>query len=190
MARPLPDHVTIESGVVLEARAGQHQRHRRRRRPYPGRREAHRQAGDHHHRRLPPLRADDPDATGTTIKIEGDLRAEAGITIRGGNSADTISIETTALLLGNTTIKAGAGADSILVDRLQSMTTYQGLDVDDDDVAGTAGYGVPDFTRDGTGRILRDELTIDGEGGTDAVVVNINGVSDYVMNVRDSGGQR
>ncbi|NGP18574.1 calcium-binding protein [Devosia aurantiaca] len=124
------------------------------------------------------------DGTATTVKIEGDLRAQGKITFQTGNGNDTILIEKTALLLGNTFIKAGDGNDKIVIDQLASMITYNGVDVLDGTDANTA----RDFARDPvTGRLLRDRLTIDGEGGTDHVLVNVNGASDYVLTVSDSG---
>ena len=64
---------------------------------------SYRQAGDHHLRRLSRTSADDPDATGTTIKIEGDLQGRRPASPSAAAvRRDTIRIETTALLLGDT----------------------------------------------------------------------------------------
>ena len=122
----------------------------------------------------------DPDVgVGSSIELHGALQAPE-IEIFGGLDKDTILIDVAALR-GNTFVHGGADEDLITVNRLPSMTTYLGLDV----AAGA--NGLPAFGRDATGRIIRDELTIDGEGGTDAVVVNVRGNADYVMNIHDSG---
>eukprot|EP01035_Chromulina_nebulosa_P045044 gene45044-61023_t len=106
----------------------------------------------------------DEDLEGThlagTIKLEGDFRALGSIIIQTGDGADTIRIESDARLYGNTFINAGAGNDTVIIDKLQSMITYNGQNVIDGSDADTA----LDFARDSTGRLQRDRLTIDGQG--------------------------
>ena len=131
----------------------------------------------------------DPDVGhGTIIDIAGDLHANGAIIIRGGADADSITIEHTARLRGETSILAGGGEDNVVVDRLASMVTYKGVDV-----ALKPDSTARDFQRainpghDDDGRLLRDRLTIDGEGGTDHVLINVSGAADYVITVTDGG---
>lgn len=116
----------------------------------------------------------DPDAgTGSSIRLYGTFQAPT-IEVTGGDDGDDILLDVAALR-GNSFVRGGVGGDRIVVDGLPTMNTYQGVTV-----SGA-------FAKDANGRDLRDELTIDGQGGTDAVIVNIDGASDYVMNVYDSG---
>ncbi|MGB3415081.1 MAG: calcium-binding protein [Mesorhizobium sp.] len=175
----LPDDITVAAGVTLEASEG----------------EVRLLAGDDIYMDatatiISPTRivivgdyqrgvADpDPDI-GSTIELYGTLQAPQ-IDISGGGDDDTILIDVVALR-GNTFIHGGEGNDLVTINKLPAMTTYKGEDV------APGVNGLPAFDRDTTGRIVRDELTIDGEGGTDRVVVNIAGASDYVMNIHDSG---
>ncbi|MBK8083037.1 MAG: hypothetical protein IPK28_03915 [Devosia sp.] len=115
----------------------------------------------------------DPDALGGNAELLGTFRAPT-ITLNGGGQADSVLIDVVALQ-GNTFINGGGGDDLVIVDRLPTMDSYQGL-------VGAS------FAKDAQGRQLRDELTIDGQDGSDHTIVNIEGAtSDYVINVVDTG---
>src|SRR5690606_5119650 len=118
----------------------------------------------------------DPDAAGGKADLKGTFTAPT-IILDGGGQADEVLIDVTALN-GNTFINGGAGDDRFTVNKLPTMTTYQGLVVN----------GA--FAKDANGRELRDELHIDGEDGSDFTLINIEGaVSDYVINVVDTGSK-
>ncbi len=101
----------------------------------------------------------DRDAAGGTMLLEGVLDAPAILMI-GGDEDDSFTVAVQSID-GNTLLLGGDGDDTVFIDRLPSMTTV----------------------RDG----LRDAFTIDGQGGSDDVRIDLTGTSDVLIRVSDSG---
>ena len=103
------------------------------------------------------------------ISLWGDVSARE-TDINGGDGSDVITLNPdnthgyALAITGRVVIKGGAGEDDITVNRLNTL----------------------DFAHKGSAS--RDTVDIDGEGGTDNVVVNVrSGRTDYVINVTDTG---
>ncbi|WP_293776173.1 hypothetical protein [uncultured Oxalicibacterium sp.] len=137
------------------------------------------------------VRADDGD---DLIELWGSLEAATTIDLHGGDGDDVMRVwgsvkavsfmlngdggnDTIALnpehatagfnaahdlaLMANTFINGGAGEDTLLINHLAAMTT----------------------SHNGT----RDQIRMDGGGGTDQYIVNMRGGSDYIVSINDSG---
>lgn len=116
------------------------------------------------------------DNLGGKAKLYGTFTAPV-VELHGNAQKDDLLLDVDALN-GDTFVFGGAGNDKVTVNRLPSMVTNLGLVVNGP------------FAKDGTGREIRDELTIDGQDGSDLVLINIEGsTSDYVINVVDTGSK-
>jgi hypothetical protein len=80
-----------------------------------------------------------------------------------------------------TDIDLGPGDDTLLAEAIHGFTSVYGNTGDDTMTADE----LPSLTSFQAG--VRDVLNFDGEGGTDAYIVNFVGASDYVINVLDTG---
>ncbi|MBD2198648.1 MULTISPECIES: DUF4347 domain-containing protein [Calothrix] len=102
------------------------------------------------------------DTVGTTVSLNGQIIA-ANVLIQGEANADSITLRLQELV-GNTSVLGGNGNDQIIVDRLPSL----------------------DKTR--RDQSSRNNLTLDGQAGSDNYTVNITGSdTDYIINVFDTG---
>jgi Ca2+-binding RTX toxin-like protein len=128
------------------------------------------------------LHSDFGDAGGqpTTIFMQGALSAGTTGTVTGGNGADTITFQVSAIA-GHWEVFGGGGPDTITVDQLPSLDLADECSTDPCTTAASLNTGTPGGPR--------DTLDLDGQGGGDAYIININGSSDYIINVHDTGAE-
>ena len=100
------------------------------------------------------------EAQDDTVVLSGSLHAQQ-VSVDGGAGKDTIKLQPGLAISGAVTLRGGAGNDCIEVSALNTL----------------------DGVQDG----VRDQVWIDGGAGSDTVTVNVNGASDYIINVDDSG---
>lgn len=100
------------------------------------------------------------EAQDDTVVLSGSLHAQQ-VSVDGGAGNDTIALESGLAISGKVTLRGGAGNDTIGVSALNTL--------------------------DGVQNGVRDQVWIDGGAGSDTVTVDVNGASDYIINVDDSG---
>ena len=119
--------------------------------------------------------ADADPGVGVDMTIFGDLAAE-DIFIHGRGDVDNI-LFTPETLSGWTRIFGGAEDDFIVLDELPNLDLVNKFN------------GTPATSTLVTGRNggERDTVDVDGQGGTDRTTIFTTGITDYIVNVTDSG---
>ena len=118
-------------------------------------------------------------ADGTTILIEGIVSAVT-IDVYGEADADSITY-TPSAVFGHTRIWGGAGNDYVLLDKLPT--------IDIGDKFNGVGTGPASIVTGRESTHRRDRVDVDGQGGADIVEVNVDGTTDYIVNVTDGGAE-
>jgi hypothetical protein len=125
------------------------------------------------------------DAAGTTILLEGALAAQL-VSVFGGADADSVTLSPESLA-GYTRVRTGGGADRIVLDGLPTVDAAHKLTAGSGPATLVNGHHTTARTVLGEALPLRDLIDLDGEGGADVYDIRIEGSTDYLATVHDSG---
>ena len=108
------------------------------------------------------------------------------INVSLGSGNDTFTVAST--MAGTTTVRAGDGGDKVTVQSASGATIVLGEVGGDTLTADTLPTLKTERDRpnDGVTGVVRDTVDLDGGFGSDTYIVNVTGVGDYLVNVRDS----